>query len=774
MKLKSLIRRLPRMRLVSAILVILPALLVAAWPTLCTAASLAGRVPANPLIYIGWAGAPRQWNGYQKSRFQTFLRHSRMSELFTRDLPEVIQYLEPAHPAAARQIAQTLVASNLFFTHPFALYISHFNLAFHAAVQPPLGLQVELVMNAGKNRAAALNFFKRIASELNHTGSNPPPPALRLTAGHAGNLVYIANGLTPKMASLLGIGTSVTLPRSFISSRAYQNSLAQTQTHPAFLAYMDVHAIVQLFNRALVAEASSGTGGKRIVRALEKSLGINGYTTFAMTAGIDGRQFMQSLYLGETNAHTASHAQADLGQMLRLVPQSCDNMAVSRLDLKAVTDFIFKAIKLSGRSGEISHAMAMVRAATGLNVRHDFINAFGPDWLVYQSPYLPLVGNNGLMLVNRLRHPRRMAQSLVTLTPVLMVGANAAYRKSHPNGPPLRLLHTQVGNAIIYYLQTPTFMPAWCVTGNEFLFSPFPRTIQLTLEHKPGRDSILNSAKFKKVMSRLGADNGMECVGYADDPAMAPAGYMEIAMLEKLIPLFTGIHLHPPLTAVFPKLADLENILTPSGFVTWHDASGIHSRAISAFPGSELFTPQSVSSVNLEMVAPMAAAIAVPAIARARSEAVEVTVASNERRIIQDCTEYSVSHQSCLPQSAAEILKLDNNPARWIYPHSATQPLAKSLVKTLSLASLNHRLKSHSDLIYVGDGVDDTKLADPSAFILIYSPTSSHGANRVVGFADGHVEPLTAPTFNRLVTRNNRIRQRLNLPLIHLRQTAAQ
>ncbi len=545
MKLMSLVRRM---------LPILPALLLAAAPAVSRAASLAARVPANPLIYIGWEGAPRHWTGYRKSRFRAFLRHSRMSELFTRDLPEVIRYLEPAHPAAARQIAQTLIASNLVFEHPFALYISHFKLAFHAAHQPPLGLHGELVMDAGKDRTAVLGFFKTIATALNHIGSNPPPPQLRFIAGHVGNMVYIANSLTPKMTSLLGLGASVMLPRSFISSMTYQNALAQTQIHPAFFAYMDVHAIVKLFNQGIAASPSKGTGGKRIIRAAEKQLGVNDATTFAMTAGISGRRFMQSIYLGETNAHVAIHAQADMQRMLRLVPHSCDNLAVSRLDLKAITDFLFQAVALSGRDGQMNHALALVRAATGLDVRHDVINTFGPDWLVYQSPYMPLVGNNGLMIVNRLRHPHRLAQSLVTLTPLLLVGANAAYRKSHPDAPSLRLLHTQVGTAVIYYLQTPTFMPAWCVTGHDFCFSLFPRTIQLALGHKKDKTSILNSAKFKNIISRLGADDGMECVGYADDPAMAPAGYMEILMVEKLIPLLTGIHLHPPLTAILPKV----------------------------------------------------------------------------------------------------------------------------------------------------------------------------------------------------------------------------
>ena len=764
MKLKSFVRSL---------LPVLAALLLAACPAVGFAASLAGRVPADPLIYIGWDGAPRHWTGYQKSRFQAFLRHSRMSDLFTRDLPEVIRYLEPAHPAAARHIAQTLIASNLFFKHPFALYISHFNIAFHATHQPPLGLHVELVMNAGKDQTAVLGFFKQIATAINHSGSNPTVPQLMLIAGHAGNLVYVANGLTPKMASLLGLGTVATMPRSFISSISYQNALAQTQTHPAFLAYMDVRSIVQLFNRALAAKPSSGTGGKRIILATEKQLGVNVATTFAMTAGISGRRFMQSLYLGEANAHAATNAQAQLRRMLHLVPQSCDNLAVSRLDLKAITNFLFQAIAFSGRAGQVTHALALVRASTGLDIRHDFINTFGPDWLVYQSPYIPLIGNNGLMIVNRLRHPHRLAQSLVTLTPLLLVGANAANRKSHPDAPPLRLLHTQVGTAVIYFLQTPTLMPAWCVTGHNFYFSLFPRSIQIALGHKTDKTSIINSAKFKDVISRLGADDGMESVGYADDPALAPAGYMEILMVEKLIPLLTGIHLHPPLAAILPKLSDLEDILTPSGSVAWRDVSGFHSRAISAFPGSGLFTPQSVSSVNLEIVAPMAAAIALPAFARASTEADEAVAASNVRQIVLDCTEYSVSHQSRVPQSAGEILKMDNNPALWIYPRSATHSLAKSVVKSLTLASLNHRLKSHSDFNYVGDGVDQAKIPDPSAFILIYNHAALPAAMRVVGFADGHVEWLAAPVFNRMITRNNRIRRRLNLPLIHLRKSAA-
>ncbi len=567
------------------------AVLLALASTGHAAAPLAGNLPGKPLIYVGWGGAPAHWKGYRKSRFRVFLAKSRLSEFFTRDLPEIIRHVAARNRPKARQMAENLIYSNMFYQHPFAFYVSNFQLNSRDGNLPPVGLHIELVMRAGKDAPTILAAFRNWAHQLNRHGLNPPPPALHVMTGKVGNNIYLAAGLTPQMLALLSASAAAIAPGSLQNDPAFQAVIARTRPDSALQLYANVHAMVALVNEGMARQPHVTAKIRKIEQDVEKDIHLDSYTDFAMGSGFSGRRWMQSVYLGETRSHAAPRRQAAVKSLLQMVPLQCADFSITTVDLRALTNSIFQVAAAAGHARELHQTLAMAQAFTGLDIRHGLLNTFGPNWLVYQSPYIPLAGVNGMIMVNQLRHPRRFAQTLVTLTPLMLVGANAAYRKTHPGAKPLHLLHTRVGTQTIYYLQTPTLLPAWCIADNKFYFALYPRTIQLAFEHQADKTSIANSAKFQDVLRRLGNVSGIQGVGYADDPALVPAGYMGTLLISKLVPLLTGMRLHPPLTSLLPTLGDLEDILTPSGSITWTDSTGFHSRNISAFPGGSLLTP---------------------------------------------------------------------------------------------------------------------------------------------------------------------------------------
>ena len=734
------------------------------------ARTIAGRVPPDPMVYIGWNGPPSRWAGYPHSRFKDFLDHSRLSELFTRDLPEILRMVEPKHPHTARILAESLINVNLFFQHPFALYISRFSLPNAAAAQPATPSHIELIMRAGKSRALAMALFKKIADAFNHLAGGAPA-AYRMRVGRFGNLVYLTNGLTPSMKELLHLDVGAVPPRSFMQSVAYQQALAQTQTHPALMIYVDLQTIVRGLNFGLTLAPSTHEGGKAVVKFLEKSFHVGRLTSLVMTAGIVGRRFTRNVFIGGAGGQQSPQGQKSVERMLRLVPRTCDNFAIDSLDIKALMDLVAHAVHLTDGGAQFDQGLAMIKASTGLDVRKDVINTFGGHWLIYQSPYIPLAGNNGLVVVNTLRHPRRLAQSFVTLTPMLLVAANAEAHRVNPAAPPLRLSHVRVGKNIVYYLTaSPLLVPSWCITPHHFYFALLPRAIQMAMEHKPGENSIVKSVKFQSVMRRLHAAGVADSISYCDEPAMAPAAYTEILLVEKMLPLLTGISLHPPLSALLPRLSRVRKLLTPSGTVSWSDGQGYHFRYMSAFPGSSLFAPQSVSSMNPVIVGPMTAAMATaivrPTMAAAKKDSNKLQAELNEHKIINWCVDYAGDHQGRLPSSAGAIVSMHKKPAIWIAPGSGTMPLTVDQINNTSAAKLNTLLAQHSDFVYAGDGVALNSILDPVHFILVYEPHPPAGLICAVGFADGHVSTMTEPALRSRIRQNNAVRRKMHLPVL--------
>src|SRR6476661_4211890 len=91
--------RLPAHRTVALCIAILFTTLAASRPA--QAQPLADRLPADTVVYVGWAGADSLGSQYENSHLKAILEASNASKFVDEFLPQVIQKIRQEEPQAA-------------------------------------------------------------------------------------------------------------------------------------------------------------------------------------------------------------------------------------------------------------------------------------------------------------------------------------------------------------------------------------------------------------------------------------------------------------------------------------------------------------------------------------------------------------------------------------------------------------------------------------------------------------------------------------------------
>lgn len=127
---------------------------------------------------------------------------------------------------------------------------------------------------------------------------------------------------------------------------------------------------------------------------------------------------------------------------------------------------------------------------------------------------------------------------------------------------------------------------------------------------------------------------------------------------------------------------------------------------------------------------------------------------------------YAAASNNSLPSRVGDLLRSDE----YLYPFLNDPRVKESPFFPGRETDLNTRIaqaESHCDFYYAGAGVRLSDVSYPSSFIVLYDHPDA-GPNRLVAFADGHVEkrPASSPQLERFVADTNGQRTELKLPAL--------
>jgi len=579
---------------------------------------LADRLPADTVVYVGWAGADSLGSQYEGSHLKAILDASNASKFVDEFLPQVIQKIRQEEPQAAAMLGSVPPMGELWHK-PWALAFSGFDMNGKGGQPMP---RILFVCRPGDDAA---NFKRRLDAVVRQgrqmAGPGAPPTLIK--AFRSGDLVGLSAGYDQPEAALADGAGAGGAGQSLAASAAFKSAISRANKEPAVVFYVDAEAAVKQVNQAV--EKSGDVQASEMWPRVRDAAGLDGLKRLIFTQGFDGKDWGTQIFLDAPVPRKGLLAMLEAGPLsddvLKAVPSTATMAGVSRFDPAKLVDEIRDAIQKVDENAvaNFDQGLDQASAILGFDVRKDFLGALGDEWAYYIDPMTGGRGAMGFVIVNRLRDAKKAEQSLAKIE-------NMAGNLIAQQGPDAKmrvtLRETKAGDVTVHFVGSPVFTPSWAVHRGNLYVGMYPQVVATAARHASGK-SLLDNPDFVAVRQRLlggaGAGAKASAVQFFDLPKTAPGGYQAWLMLSSFARMGDMAGVESP-AMLFPPMDVLMQHLSPAASVSWTDDAGWHLRGVSPFPGSTLLGAETGGMMDVQSTA-MMAGIMLPALQRARMAA---------------------------------------------------------------------------------------------------------------------------------------------------------
>jgi prepilin-type processing-associated H-X9-DG protein len=702
-------------------------------PPLPPDAKLAAAAPADCLLYVHWAGIatpnPASANATEQLLAEPQVQH--LIQTVKKELKDAF-VRETSRGEEGRVIASTLPQLvETLLTRPTAFYITDVQMS-------PRGPSISgaLVVNVGDQADAVHNALTQITGLVARgpgarpqpgAPPGPPAPATRQVNGVTFNAlplppnapVQIEWGMANQYAVIaLGAGTAEQVVNGLTGAAAKQPDwLATLHTK---LAVPRQASIGYLNVRKLAATVAQFAGPR--VPMIVSALGLDNVESVASVTGLDATGFVGKSLVsvtGEPKGIVSILAGKPINAAaLGAVPADATFALALGIDPAEVYQTVRQiAAQLPGVGPRSAQDFAeferQFQQELGFRLNEDLLAQLGPTWTLHNAP-----SDGGLLITGLTATVEvRDAVALGKSYDALMTRLNAELN-DRPR-PRVALAQTDYANHRIYFLnpiredQMP-ISPAWCLTDKSLVVSLYPQMVKSYLDRVAKADPKASIAGNPEAAKLLQGAEAPSSVSYTDTrqvfelvyPALHPLATIVCAQIQKA-GVNIDMSLLPSASAVLPHLL-------PGSSFSRRTVDGIYMESHGSLPvGNALLGVQGAAFF---------VGFSVPTVARARGAALDTQSMNNLRQFGIAAMSYAVDHEGKLPAKVEELgpyLNIKNSLLRdpWGQPY-----------------------------LYFGGGKKVSELKGTSTYPLF---ASSHVVNgqRIVGFADGHVERQTEGTF---------------------------
>lgn len=684
---------------------------------------LADRIPSDALLYVGWAGSEKLAPAFAQSHLKGVLDASSIPELFTDLGPKFVRHLQlqqmlQGDPVARELLPALLTVGGTAWSKPTALYIGP--LDYSGKVPMP---RVALLCDAGKDAQALADAAGKLIDQI------PPGAPFKIRAKvWPGDVVVVSTFDFPER-----------IEESLSQREQFKNAVKQGRPDAAITAYFDAEKVLNVASLAINLAGDAKT--TQIWQRTLLTTGIGGLKRILYTAGFDGKDWGTQVFIDAPQPRmgllsTLLDAEPVSDDLLKLAPQSSNWVMATRLDLAHVMRDVRNG--LARIDPEVSKnfeaGLKAISDGLGINIQKDLFGALGDQWLAYNSDETGH-GLLGMTMVNPLRDSAALEKTLTGLEKQ----ANAfLMHEAETGGPSFAIETTKIGDLNVHYFPVPAISPCWTIKNNTFYFALFPQILAAATEQAGSGKSILANEDFIAARKRLGVSNNAISVSYMDLPKLAPRGYQMVLLLQRTALGFSDMFGLQTPAMVLPPLNKIQPHLAPSIGASWVDDAGWHYRAVTPFPGAELLGGEQALAT---VVAPGLAAVALPAMAKARQQAMVAQDMNNLRQIGMGAIMYSNDNKGNLPPDLGATLPYTNSPMLYVSPQRSR---AVALPANANPQDQAKWVNENSDYVYLGKELGNlNKLKAPGQTIIAYEKfeTAENGSVNML-FADGHVERL--------------------------------
>ncbi len=614
------------------------ALLAIAFALPTFAQPLADRVPADALLYAGWAGAGPDNAAFQGSNTRALIDDIGLADSLTRLFDDAASAMiaEGEEDGAAAVIAARDIAKATW-AYPCALFIP-------AEVDPDDGPSVAIIWQVG-DRGQALG------AQLDALIQDAPPNA-PVKWYREGDLLVFAYGFA-------GDTPVLTAPaQSLAQHAAFTAALKSTRAHNAFVGFVNLQTILDAADD--LAEHDADPQQLETWRKWRDALGLDGFKLALMTAAFTGKDFEVNVFVDAPAPRTGLAGLLDgkplTDDELHPIPATATWMNAWRFDLADVMKRVRAAAEKIGPDAvdTLNRGVLTGSALAGVDLEKTLIQGLGSAWMIYTDPAVVGPGGYGFCLVNPLRDPFAVKAALTSLETTANHLMASGMGGPGEGGPSLKFSVIEQDEIEIHSLATPLFAPSWAVADGNLYVALFPQAIVMAdiFAKQDGR-SIVTSPKFQQVRRQLGHADDATGVMFVDLPATAPATYQQFMMLTQFVGGAIAMFSDNPPPMIVPPLGKVLPYLAPAGQVAWVDDAGYHSRTVSPFMGAMFLSPQAFADTT--MVAPLSAGVMLPALGAARRTARQMQANTQLRGIHQAQVMYAQSNQGKFTNDISDL-----------------------------------------------------------------------------------------------------------------------
>jgi prepilin-type processing-associated H-X9-DG protein len=721
------------MRLRRAIVVAaLAALPVWLWAARADAQALVDQVRGDAIGYAGWAGADALGPRYDQSHLKAVLEASSMPQFLDDFVPRMIERSQRGQPQAQEAADLAEIAAQLW-RKPWAVGWSGMDLDAPGGARP----RTVFVCRAGKDAEALSQKIDRLFKSA--PGAQRDPRFV--TVFHRGDVAGFFVGYESVEAA-----TAAAANQSLAANAGFKSAMSKAGKEPAFVYYVDGKGFVGHLGQYMAR--GGGPRGAAAWERVREAAGLNGFQRLVLTMGFEGADWGSHLYVEAPAPRKGLMAMVDAAPLsddvLKTIPATATVAGVSRFDAAALVDGVREIAAAADPQAaeQFDQVVGQANIMMGMDVRKDFLGAFGDEWAYYTDPMTGGRGGMGFVLVNRLRDPAKAQRALARVVQVV----NQVVSKQPGNEVKIALRQGKSGDVTVNYAGVPFVTPAWAIQRGNLYFGMYPQVVaSAARQGAAGKASILDNKDFVAVRQRLLAQAGgarASSVGFMDLQKTAPGGYQTWLLLSSFARFGDMFGVQSP-AMPFPTLDVLVQHLAPAGSVTWSDDAGFHYRGVGPFPLASLFAADTGGSIDPGSTA-MVVSILLPALNRAREQANRVASANHLRMIGSAVQMHANDHKGRLPDDMGELLKYDVPPTAFGNPRNkgVTPPIGASPEQ------LARWVGTSSEYVYRGKGRNYTIGSNE---VLAYEKPEGLTDGINILFGDGHVEFVAMPAAQEMI-----------------------
>lgn len=723
---------------------VVAALLAGAAALSARAAALDDRVPQESIIYAGWSGSDTLGPAYAKSNLKGIFDASAIKEFVSTQLPKLIDMAAARDPNAPKQIAMMQQGLGVLWRHPTAFYFCPLD---YTVPQMP-AFRFGIICDVGNDAKATADLLNPLLAQM------PQNPMLPVHLVQDGNTLILTFGKADTLDDLKKGG-------GLAASPAYQAAMKNTtQKSPAFAMYLDFKAGMATLNEGLTKIPNVPADAKQKITATIDALGLNALTQMVAVGGFnDAGGWSAEAFVGINGPHKGIITLMDPGPLskdaLNSVPKDAAAFAVWKMDLGKMYTEARNAIGVVDpqTQKDFDTAMADVNGSIGLNIEKDILAPFGDEWAFYRAP-LSDEGGNSPALVVRLKDGATLAKSLAKLE---------AMYNAIP-GAPIKIEKITAAKTEVSTLAFLQYSIAWGVKGDYLYVSSLSGIGGAIRQVEDKGPTVAENPDYKAAMARLPQNVQPSQISYCYPAKLYPE--LRRAALG-LLPVVRRMGVDIPME-ILPEGADVAKFMPPGAMIVWSAPDGLHSAGNSAFPGADMLGGQQMGPAAAGMLVGMGS-VALPAMARGRTDAGRSVDMANLRGISQSALVYAADHKDAMPDDLARLVADGMISPRTLVSRRAGTPALEMTPELEQLAKsdfakFSDQVAQHCDYVYIAR---DTKSEVNAGVIVAYekpSPATADGLN--IAYQDGHVEFVAWSRITGTFDATNEILKKAGKPAI--------